>query len=244
MLNKFPHYIQIDSQDCGPTCLKIISKYYNKSLNIQVIRILSETTREGSKLINISDAAEKIGFRTLGIKISNNKILEAPLPCILHWNKNHYVVLYKIKKGIYYISDPAIGLINYNQEEFLKFWIGNNTNETTEEGIALLLEPKPQFYSRDSIDSEEDKHNFSSPLWGLGAYLFPYKSFIVQLAIGLFAGSLLQLIFPFLTQSVVDVGIQNQNIHFIYLILFAQLFLFVGKTGLELIIIFIFIKIY
>jgi ATP-binding cassette subfamily B protein len=235
MLNKFPHYIQIDSQDCGPTCLKIISKYYNKSLNIQVIRILSETTREGSKLINISDAAEKIGFRTLGIKISNNKILEAPLPCILHWNKNHYVVLYKIKKGIYYISDPAIGLINYNQEEFLKFWIGNNANETTEEGIALLLEPKPQFYSRDSIDSEEDKHNFSSPLWGLGAYLFPYKSFIVQLAIGLFAGSLLQLIFPFLTQSVVDVGIQNQNIHFIYLILFAQLFLFVGKTGLELI---------
>lgn len=235
MLNKFPHYIQIDSQDCGPTCLKIISKYYNKSLNIQEIRILSETTREGSKLINISDAAEKIGFRTLGIKISHNKILEAPLPCILHWNKNHYVVLYKIKKGIYYISDPAIGLINYNQEEFLKFWIGNNANETTEEGIALLLEPKPQFYSRDGIDSEEDKHNFSSLLWGLGVYLFPYKSFIVQLAIGLFAGSLLQLIFPFLTQSVVDVGIQNQNIHFIYLILFAQLFLFVGKTGLELI---------
>jgi ATP-binding cassette subfamily B protein len=234
MLNKFPNYTQADYKDCGPTCLKIITKYYNKYLNIQILRDLSETTREGSKLINIGDAAEKIGFRTLGIKISQNKILEAPLPCILHWNKNHYVVLYKIKKGVYFISDPAIGLINYNQDEFLKFWIGNNANETTEEGIALLLEPTPQFYQSE-LDSNEKESIFRNPLRGLSAYIFPYKSFVIQLAIGLFAGSLLQLIFPFLTQSVIDVGIQNQNIHFVYLILFAQLFLFVGKAGLELI---------
>lgn len=252
MLKKsFPFYHQPDSKDCGPTCLKIIAKHYGKTLNIQTLRSLSETTREGSNLLTLSEAAEKIGFRTLGVKLSVKKLEEAPLPCILHWNNNHYVVLYKVrsrKLGVgsffgasslqlpasntYYLSDPAHGLLEYTEEEFLKFWIGNNATNETEEGIALLLEPTPNFYNQE----DDAKSNvFNSPLWGLGAYVRPYKSFVIQLAIGLFAGSLLQLIFPFLTQSIVDVGIQNQNLHFIYLVLFAQLFLFFGKTALELI---------
>lgn len=227
----FPFYIQADFKDCGPTCLKIIAKHYSKTLNIQTLRSLSETTREGSNLLTLSDAAEKIGFRTLGVKLSIKKLEETPFPCILHWNNNHYVVLYKIKKNKFYISDPAHGLLEYNEEEFLKFWIGNNATADTEEGIALLLEPTPNFY-KNEWDSE-DKKAFGFAL--LTKYIIPYKSFIVQLAIGLLAGSLLQLIFPFLTQSIVDVGIQNQNLHFIYLVLFAQLFLFFGKTALELI---------
>ncbi len=230
-MKKFPNFKQIESKDCGPTCIKITAKFYGKIINIQALREYSETTRDGSNLLMLSDAAEKIGFRTIGIKHSLQKLEEVPLPCILHWNKNHYVVLYKIKKGIYYISDPAIGLIEYNQEDFLKFWIGNNATETTDAGIALLLEPTPKFY-QSKFESEENK-GFGFGL--LFQYIFPYKSFIIQLIIGLLAGSLLELIFPFLTQSIVDVGIQNQNIHFIYLILFAQLFLFVGKTALELI---------
>lgn len=230
-MSKFPNYIQADYKDCGPTCLKIIAKHFGKTLNIQTLRQLSQTTREGSSLMNISDAAENIGFKTLGIKINLNKLLEAPLPCILHWNKNHYVVLYKIRKGIFYISDPAHGLIEYTKEEFLKFWIGNNASDTTAEGIALLLEPTPKFHQSE-FDKEDNKAFGFSLLFN---YLIPYKSFVFQLAIGLFAGSLLQLIFPFLTQSIVDVGIQNQNIHFIYLVLFAQLFLFFGRTALELI---------
>ncbi|BDU24408.1 ABC transporter ATP-binding protein [Flavobacterium sp. GSB-24] len=195
------------------------------------MRDFSETTREGSNLLFLSDAAEKIGFRTLGVKLSVKRIEEAPLPCILHWNKDHYVVLYKIKKGKYYISDPAFGLLEYNKEDFVKFWIGNNAGDETKEGIALLIEATPNFFQSD-FDKEENS--------GLGfkflfKYLFQYKSFLIQLAIGLVASSLLQLIFPFLTQSIVDVGIQNQNIHFIYLILFAMLFIFAGRTGLELI---------
>ncbi|WP_369013442.1 peptidase domain-containing ABC transporter [Flavobacterium anhuiense] len=230
-MKKFAHYKQADNKDCGPTCLKIIAKYYGKTINIQELRNISETTREGSNLLFLSDAAEKIGFRTLGVKLSVKRIEEAPLPCILHWNDNHYVVLYKIKKGKYYISDPAFGLLEYSKDEFVKFWIGNNAHDEIKEGIALLIEPTPKFF-QSNFDKEEDS--------GLGfrflsQYLFQYKSFLIQLAIGLFAGSLLQLIFPFLTQSIVDVGIQNQNIHFIYLILFAQLFLFAGRTGLELI---------
>ncbi|WP_445456750.1 peptidase domain-containing ABC transporter [Flavobacterium sp. HNIBRBA15423] len=234
-MKKFPYYIQTESKDCGPTCLKIIAKHNGKVLNTQMLRELSETTREGSNLLTLSDAAESIGFRSLGIKISLEKLEEAPLPCILHWNKNHYVVLYKIKKGKYYISDPAIGLIEYTEKEFLKFWIGNNADETTEEGIALLLEPTPKFYESefDSNKDEDGKTKFGFNL--LSKYIYRYKSFVIQLAIGLLAGSLLQLITPFLTLNVVDIGIKNQNIHFVYLMLLAQLFLFFGKTALELI---------
>ena len=227
-MSNFPYFIQIDRKDCGPTCLKIIAKHYGKLLNIQNLRKLSETTREGSNLLSLSDAVEKIGFRTLGVKLSLEKLQEAPLPCVLHWNNNHYVVLYKIKKSkfkswfrkdsygmtnntSYCISDPAIGLLEYSKEEFLKFWIGNNADETTEDGIALLLEPTPKFYQSE-FDKEEQK-SFGFGL--LFKYIFPYKSFVIQLSIGLLAGSLLQLIFPFLTQSVVDVGIQNQNIHIV-----------------------------
>lgn len=235
MINKFPFYKQSDIKDCGPTCLKIIAKHYGKKIDIQYLRDLSETTRSGTNLIILSEAAEKIGFRTLGVKISLIDMLEAPLPCILHWNHNHYVVLYKIqvyKKKIVklFISDPAIGLIEYKKEEFLNYWIGNNSNDISDKGVALLFEPTPTFYDNElSLQDQENKFNFRY----ISKYLIKYKSSIVQLFFGLLTGSVIQLIFPFLTQSVVDVGIQNQNMHFIWLILIAQLFLFFGKTALE-----------
>ncbi|WP_343587125.1 peptidase domain-containing ABC transporter [Flavobacterium sp.] len=231
-MKKFPNYIQADSKDCGATCIKIIARYYGKTIHIQDLRTYSETSREGSNLLLLGDAAEKIGFRTLGAKLSCEKLEEVPLPCILHWNKLHFVVLYKIKKRKYYISDPGFGLLEYDEEQFLKSWIGNNAERSTEEGIGLLIEPTPNFMdSKDDIGSQESKFGFSL----LFKYIIPYRHFLLQLAIGLAATSLLQLLFPFLTQSIVDVGIQNQNIHFVYLILFAQLFLFVGKTALDLI---------
>ena len=228
-MKKFPNYQQTEAKDCGPTCIKIIAKHYGKTINTQQLRSLSETTREGSSLLGLSDAVESMGFKSLGIKLSYNKLKEAPLPCILHWNKNHYVVLYKIKKDTIYISDPAHGLITFTKKEFIQSWIGNNADENTEEGIALLVEPTPRFYSEEF--EEDQKFGFSF----IFKYLFKYKKFIVQLIIGLLAGSLLQLILPFLTQSIVDVGIKNQDLNFVYLILFAQLFLFIGKAALEII---------
>ncbi|GLB48607.1 peptidase domain-containing ABC transporter [Neptunitalea lumnitzerae] len=232
MKNKFPHYKQPDHKDCGPTCLKIVSKYYGKTFNIQELRTLSETQREGSNLLNLTNAAEAIGFRTLPVKISLKKLEEATLPCILHWNKNHYVVLYKIAKGKYYISDPGHGLISYTEKEFLDFWIGKNTTENTQEGITLLLEPSPKFYQFESV-TEIEKTEFGFKL--LAKYILKYKRFIWQLAVGLLTASILQLIMPFLTQSIVDVGITNQDINFIYLVLVAQLMLFLGKTSVEVI---------
>lgn len=229
-MKKFPIYKQTEAKDCGPTCLKMIAKHYGKIINTQQLRDLSETTREGSSLLGLSEAAESIGFRTLGVKMAFEKLTEAPLPCILHWNKEHYVVVYKIKKQTVYIADPAHGRITLSKEECIKHWIGNNASETTEEGIALLLEPTPHFYS-ETYDDEPEKFGFGF----IAKYVLKYKRFIVQLIIGLIAGSLLQLILPFLTQSIVDVGINNKDLNFIYLILFAQLFLYIGKASLDII---------
>ncbi len=229
---KFPFYKQPDAKDCGPTCLRIVSKFYGKTIPLQQIRNLSETTREGSSLLGLSDAAESLGYKTLGVQIDFKTLQEeVPLPCIVHWNKYHFVVVYEIdKSGKVYISDPSYGLITYTKEEFIKFWIGENADETTEEGIALILETTPAFFQSE-FDDQESKASFSF----LFKYLLKYKSLVFQLVIGLLGASLLSLIFPFLTQSIVDVGIQNQDLNFIYLVLAAQIMLFVGRTGIEVI---------
>ncbi|WP_133441137.1 peptidase domain-containing ABC transporter [Chryseobacterium salivictor] len=231
-MKTFPFYKQPDTKDCGPTCLRIVSKYYGKTIPLQQIRNLSETTREGSSLLGLSDAAENLGFRSLGVQVDFNTLVEeVPLPCIVHWNKQHFVVVYKIDKtGKVYISDPSYGLITYEKEEFIKFWIGENATENTEEGIALLLETTPAFF-KNEFDEQESKASFSF----LSRYLFKYKSLVFQLAMGLLAGSLMSLILPFLTQSIVDVGIQNQDLNFIYLVLLAQVMLFLGRMGIEVI---------
>jgi len=227
----FPFYKQPDEMDCGATCIRIIAKYYGRSISLPKLRTLTETTRQGSSLRNIVNAAEKIGFRTLGVRISIEKLeKEAPLPCIVHWNQEHFLVVYKITKNRVYVSDPGHGLLDYDKKDFIKSWIGNKATESTEEGIALLFEPTPKL-SQSEPDDISNGQGFSF----LYQYLFRYKKFLIQLIIGLLAGSLLQLIFPFLTQSIVDVGIQNQDINFIYLILAAQLFLFFGRTSIELI---------
>lgn len=141
----FPQYIQFDSMDCGPTCLRIIATFYGKSYSLQKLRDMCHISREGVSMLGISDAAEEIGFRTAGIKITWEQLRdEANFPCIVHWNQHHFVVVYKIEKKrnriFVYISDPAQGLLIYTQEQFLAPWkVGNK-------GVALLLEPTPAFY--------------------------------------------------------------------------------------------------
>lgn len=230
LYNKFPNYRQHDGKDCGPTCLKIIAQHYNKSLPIQFLKEISETQKTGTSLDNISSAAEKIGFRSISVKISLSTLKEAPLPCIVHWNKNHFVVLYKIKGDKFYVSDPSYGLIKYTESEFLKFWIGDSASDTDENGIVLLLDTTPKFYEI-NLEQSEDGLNYKFLL----TYIVKYKAQIFQLILGLLAGSLIELSFPFFTQSIVDVGIKNQNIHFIYLILLAQIALFFGRTFIDII---------
>lgn len=226
----FPFYQQPESMDCGATCLRMVAKHYGKNYSLADLRQITHTNREGASLLGLSDAAEKLGFRTLGVKITYDKLVEdVPLPCIAHWNQNHFVVIHKIKKDKIFIADPGHGLLTYSKEEFIKSWMSD-----AHEGIVLLLEPTPEFHQEAPSPSERVgvRHKGFSFLF---QYLFRYNKLITQLIIGLLAGSLLQLIFPFLTQSIVDIGVQNNDINFIYLILLAQLMVFFGRTTIEII---------
>lgn len=229
MISHFVFYKQTDNMACGATCLRMVAKHYKKHYNLKELIAISQTTREGVNLLSISEAAEKIGFRSLGAKVPFDKLIEdAPLPCIAHWNQNHFVVIYKIKKQKIFIADPAHGLLVYTKDEFIKQWVSDGKDE----GVLLLLEPSPEFYSDKFTSSvKENKQRFSF----LFNYLKPHRRAIIQLIIGLFAGSLLQLIFPFLTQSIVDIGIANHDFTFIYLILISQLMVFFGRTTIEII---------
>ncbi len=228
---RFPFYKQPDTMDCGPTCLRMVAKYYGRSISLQKLRRLSEVTREGSSLDQISKASEAIGFRSLGVKVDLNMLLaEVPLPCIAFWEQKHFVVIYKVDKKHIWVADPAHGLVKLSHADFLEGWIGKNANSSTEEGILLLLEPTPCLN-----ETEEDDTTKSTGFSFLFGYVLRYKKFIVQLIIGLIAGSVLQLIFPFLTQSIVDVGVQQRDISFVYLILFAQLLLFAGRISIDII---------
>lgn len=223
---KFPSYRQLDKMDCGPTCLRMIAKHFGRNFKLQTLRQLCEINREGVSLLGISKAAEKIGFRTLAAKLDLSTLNEAELPNILHWRQNHFVVLYKIKNDKYYIADPASGLITLTEKEFIDNW---ESKKEIQEGIALLLTPTPQFYEQDDEEQGEVK-------WGvLLRYLILYRKLVMQLLFGLGIGSILQLIAPFLTQSIVDIGINSHNLNFIYLILIAQVALTIGQTSVDFI---------
>jgi len=229
----FPFYKQLDAMDCGPSCVRMIAKYYGKNYTLQTLRDKSYITREGVSMLGISDAAEAIGFRSMGVRITFEQLVkEAPLPCIAHWTQNHFVVVYKIKqtkKGVFvHVADPARGIIKFTKEEFISGW-ANTKEDGEEKGLCLLLETTPDFYSAE--DEKPDKSGFKF----LFSYLRPYKKIITQLFLGLILGSLLQLIFPFLTQSIVDKGINNQDLGFVTLIIIAQLVLIFSRTVVEFI---------
>lgn len=228
----FPFLLQRNVMDCGPTCLFIICKYYGRSFDLGKLRALTEIGKEGVNILGISDAAEKIGYRSQAVQLNIAELKEAKLPCILHWGQNHFVVLYKIKKEQYFVADPGKGLLKYKLNEFGQHWFSSNSNNESC-GIALLLEPTPAFYNDEFDDyySEASNKGFGS----LIKYLYPYKRLIVQLILGLLLSSLLQLIFPFLTQSIIDTGINTGNVHFITIILFAQLALFAGRLSVDFI---------
>lgn len=234
-MKKFPVYTQMDAMDCGPTCLRMIARYYGKNYQLQTLRDRSSINRLGSNLLGISEAAESIGFRTTGVKISLSQLVDdAQFPCILHWRQKHFVVCYDVKKSkkgnaSFTIADPASGLLTFTKEELEKNWISTNENNEGK-GIALLMQPGPGFFETDD-EKDSDKRSLRPFL----NYLKPYKKHLYQVLIGMLVVSILQLIFPFLTQALVDIGIRDGNISFIKLILVAQLVLFIARLSVEFI---------
>lgn len=224
---RFPVYQQLDAMDCGSTCLRIVAKHYGRSYSATRMRELCHVTREGVSMLGVSDAAEKIGFHTAGVKITWEQLFnDAPLPCIVHWNQKHFVVVYKIKKDKVYLSDPASGLLEYSQKDFLRCWLSSGHHESQRCGTALLLEPAPEFYN---IGYNEDRTVMG--LSYLIRYLRPFKAYIVQLLLGMAVGSILSLILPFVTQAIVDTGIGTNNLDFIVVMLVSQLVIVLGQMA-------------
>lgn len=227
-IKSFPFYQQIESMDCGPTCLRMIAKHYGKNYALDTLREKAYIDRQGVSMLGISEAAESIGLRTTAALATYDALQEEnPLPAIIHWRNNHFIVLYRIdNKDRAYIADPAHGIIRLSKTDFIKNWTGT-VSDGEKEGMILFFEPSPAFYLQSDKRKDAKKRGIKEVLY----YMLPYKSYILQLILGLIVGSVLQMIFPFLTQSIVDHGIANQDIGFVNLILIAQLMLFTGRTA-------------
>jgi len=225
----FPFVKQPDAMDCGPACLKMVSAFYKKNFSLETIRRKCYITREGVSFLGLSEAAESLGFKTLGVKISFEMLEEkVPLPCVVHWRQRHFIVVYKIRKDTVWAADPAFGLVRYTREEFMRNW-ASTLSDGKPAGLVLILEPAPALYEKENDVEKPQGFRF------LLKYFRLYKKYLFQLILGLFIGSLIQLIIPFLTQSIIDTGINNNDLGFIYLVLFAQLALITGRMSVEFI---------
>ena len=226
-------YCQHDSMQCGITCLRMVCKYFGREYSLNSLSKLCFATTEGVSMLGINEAANTLGLHTISARATVTMLGEKTLPCILHWNQNHFVVLYKVKKGKkFYVADPGKGLVTYGLEEFKQHWISTSSNGE-DKGIAMFLETTPAFFTY-KMEGEEDIKEKRSFRFLFG-YVKKYRKYFGQIILGLMVGSLLQLVLPFLTQSIVDVGIKNQDIGFVWLILLGQLMLTISRTAIDFI---------
>jgi ATP-binding cassette subfamily B protein len=215
--------------DCGPACLKMVAGFYKMSFTLESLRKKCYITREGVSFLGLSEAADSLGFRTIGVKISFEIMTEnVPLPCIVHWRQKHFIVVYKIKNNKIWVADPAVGLTKFSREEFVSNW-ASTIVDGKPVGLVLIIEPTPSLFKNESEKEKTTGFKF------LFKYFRLYKKYLYQLVLGLVLGSCIQLVIPFLTQSIVDIGLNNNDIGFIYLILFAQLALVFGRMSVEFI---------
>jgi ATP-binding cassette subfamily B protein len=215
----FKFYKQLNVMDCGPTCLRMIANFYGRHYNVDTLRAITGFNKAGVNLLGISDAAEKIGFRSRGVKISIQQLSSIKSPCILHWNQNHFVVFLSFNRRFIKIADPAKGIIRYRISDFKNRWVSSINSDGAEVGLALLLDPTPAFYS--NAGENQNKLSWLSLL----GYLRNRKLTLLQVFLTLILASILQIFIPFLTQSVVDAGITTKNLSFVVVLLLAQAFL-------------------
>ena len=232
-MKKMPLCLQKDSMQCGIACLQMVCKYFGREYSMDSLSKLCFATTEGVSMLGINEAANILGLHTTCVRAATSIFSKAPLPCVLHWNQNHFVVLYKVKNGKEFcIADPGKGLVTYSLEEFKKHWISTRSNDE-DNGIAMFLETTPAFFTYKMEGTENVKENRSFRF--LFGYVKKYRKYFGQIILGLVVGSLLQLVLPFLTQSIVDIGIKNQDIGFVWLILLGQLMLTISRTAIDFI---------
>lgn len=222
---------QKDSMQCGVASLAMVCRYYGRKYSIKFLENYCHPTNEGVSLKGLSDAAVQLGFASRAIKISIDKLINCPLPLILHWNQNHFVVLYKIRNNgkYFYIADPAKGKKIYDISGLKKHWICTTSNGE-DKGIALYIEPEC-----DSLNIKDDESKDKLSFHFLLGYLKQYRKYFIQIILGLLLGCVLQLIMPFLTQWIVDIGIRNKDIGFIWLVLIGELMIVSGRVATDFI---------
>ncbi|MCR5713494.1 MAG: peptidase domain-containing ABC transporter [Bacteroidales bacterium] len=231
--HRFPTYRQFDSSDCGPTCLRMIARYYGKKIDLQTLRERCFMTRDGVSMLGISNAAESVGFRPSAVRASFGQLChEVSLPCIVHWKQCHFVVVYCIafdKGGCchVYVADPARGRIRYTQHEFLTAWLGEQYGND-QKGPCLMLEPLPAFFER--TDTEERAPGAWRFLFG---YLRSFMPYVLQLWSGFVVTALIAFAVPFLTQIMVDQGIEHRNLSLLTTILLALLAMSFGQAAID-----------
>ena len=232
-MRKITIIFQHDSMQCGIACLQMVCKYFGREYSLDSLSKLCFATTEGVSMLGINEAANTLGLHTISARVTTTMLGKAPLPSILHWDQNHFVVLYKVKKGKkFYVADPGKGLVTYGLDEFKQHWISTKSNGE-DKGIAMFLETTPAFFTYKMEDEEHIKEKRSFRF--LLGYVRKYRKYFGQIILGLVVGSLLQLVLPFLTQSIVDVGIKNQDIGFVWLILLGQLMLTISRTAIDFI---------
>lgn len=227
MPSKFPFYQQLDAMDCGATCLRMVSRHFGRYYSLEYLRELTYMGKQGVTLLGISDAAEHIGLQSLAVKTTYGRLSrDIPLPCIAHWKQEHFVVVYKVNKKHAWIADPASGKFKLSREEFLNNW-ASDSEEGEDLGVLLLLETTPEFYAREGDAANKAGFGY------VFSYFRKYRPLIVQLIVGLFLGTLLQLTFPFMMKAIVDKGIDAEDLGFIKIVLIAQLILFTTQLAVE-----------
>lgn len=228
-MSRFHFIKQHDAMQCGIACLAMICRYYGKNYSLATLSEICQATNEGVSLLSISDAAEQLGMHTIIGYSSVAKLSKVTLPCILHWNQNHFVVLYKTKRGKFYVADPGKVLIKYSESEFVQHWISVR-RDNEDKGVAMFIKPTSLFY--DKIDDPNDAPRSFKFLLG---YINRFRKYFGSIILGLFTGCLLQLMLPFLTQSIVDIGVTHRDINFIWLVLAGQLMLTISRTIIDFI---------
>jgi ATP-binding cassette subfamily B protein len=230
MPRKFPHYRQLDTMDCGPTCVRMIADHFGRKYSLQKLRELSHSDREGVSAFSISECAEAIGLETVAVKIGFEEegddpdFFDLPTPFVAHWNHRHFLVVHKVDKKYIHVADPAYGLDKFSHKKFRKNWATDG-----DKGIAIMMEAGPEFFEHPEEKIEKTGFSF------LFKFMTPYKKLLIQLFLGVIIGVLISLVFPFLTQAIVDVGIQNNDLNFIFLILLGQLVLFISQVIVQFI---------
>lgn len=230
-MHSFPLTLQHDSMQCGIACLQMICKYFGRDYTLSALSKHCFATTEGVSLLGISEAAATLGLHTLSARATVDELAENPLPAILHWNQNHFVVLYKVKKGRkFYISDPAKGRITYGYDEFIAHW-ASTLSYGRPAGIVMFFEMTPAFFEfkMDGMTDASERRSFRF----LFGYIKKYRKYFLQIVIGLILGSGMQLVLPFLTQAIVDEGIKGKDLNIIWLILLGQLMLTASRTTID-----------